>query len=236
MNGHLTGFCRDHLFLPRCHLPPIICWERPRGLGVQTRDFIKLSVLSFRYIPLVHSCESFVFVLLCCIVPEMFAMVPPGSAALIRVQSVMFIFSLPLVVAAAVSSGWHPPNATNTNDLKFAVSGDGTNGFIYDSSSTPDGEYGIYNYCNMPHVRAREYVIPDQKSYKLEYVEVIQRHHKRTPYQSNTFPIEDRRWDCGDSRQFYYGEPATGFGAARVFVCHNTYYRPFGDYMNSMIG
>lgn len=42
----------------------------------------------------------------------------------------------------------------------------------------------------MPHVRAKEYQIP-KEGYDLVYVEVIQRHHKRTPYASNTFFKED---------------------------------------------
>lgn len=42
----------------------------------------------------------------------------------------------------------------------------------------------------MPHVRAEEYQTP-QEGYDLVYVEVIQRHHKRTPYASNTFFKED---------------------------------------------
>ena len=35
--------------------------------------------------------------------------------------------------------------------------------------------------------------------YTLEYVEVIQRHHKRTPYASNTFFVEDIEWSCDGS-------------------------------------
>lgn len=137
----------------------------------------------------------------------------------------MFILSAPLVAAAAAMNyRWHPPNATNINNLTFAISGPGTNGFIYDSSATPDGKYGVYNYCNMPHVRAREYVIPDQGIYKLEYVEVIQRHHKRTPYQSNAFPVEDHEWPgCGNTREFYYGEPTPGFAAAKIYVSYTAY-------------
>lgn len=133
----------------------------------------------------------------------------------------LLFFSTPLVAAtSAAAPGWLPPNATNTNNLTFAVSGVGTNGFIYDSSSTPtDSEYGVYNYCNMPHVRATEYVVPDQAAYQLEYVEVVQRHHKRSPYQSNTFPAEDHEWPgCGDTREFYYGQPVGGFGAAKIYV------------------
>lgn len=34
------------------------------------------------------------------------------------------------------------------------------------------------------------------KNYTLQYVEIIQRHHKRTPYASNTFFKEDIAWSC----------------------------------------
>ena len=36
-------------------------------------------------------------------------------------------------------------------------------------------------------------------NYTLQYVEVIQRHHKRTPYVSNTFFKEDVEWTCDGS-------------------------------------
>lgn len=38
----------------------------------------------------------------------------------------------------------------------------------------------------MPHVRASEYKLPSS-DHELVYVEVIHRHHKRTPYPTNTF-------------------------------------------------
>ncbi|KAF8347557.1 phosphoglycerate mutase-like protein, partial [Amanita rubescens] len=66
---------------------------------------------------------------------------------------------------------------------------------IYNSS---DNEYAKYNWCNMPHVRQLEYITPPD-NYTLEYVEVIQRHHKRTPYSSNTFFVEDIGWSCDHS-------------------------------------
>lgn len=37
------------------------------------------------------------------------------------------------------------------------------------------------------------------KDFELKYVEVIQRHHKRTPYNTNTFFKEDVTWDCNGS-------------------------------------
>ena len=41
------------------------------------------------------------------------------------------------------------------------------------------------------------------KEYTLEYVEVIQRHHKRTPYASNTFFKESVSWSCDGEGPMY---------------------------------
>lgn len=89
------------------------------------------------------------------------------------------------------------PHPTQINNWSWALNGSGAPG-IYNSSVTPDSEYGTYNWCNMPHVRSKEYKTPTGE-YKLEYVEVIQRHHKRTPYGSNTFFVEDVEWSCDGS-------------------------------------
>ncbi|KAL8786978.1 MAG: hypothetical protein Q9195_007990 [Heterodermia aff. obscurata] len=58
----------------------------------------------------------------------------------------------------------------------------------------------------MPHVRRAEYPKVNS-SYVLEYVEVIHRHHKRTPYAANTFPVEAYPWYCDDEALFYSGAP-----------------------------
>jgi acid phosphatase len=50
----------------------------------------------------------------------------------------------------------YPPAQTNINNLTFALSGTGAPG-IFNSSTVPDKSYGEYNWCNMPHVRTREY-------------------------------------------------------------------------------
>ncbi|KAM5455842.1 putative acid phosphatase [Microsporum canis] len=109
----------------------------------------------------------------------------------------------------SVDVSWHAPNATKINNLDKVLSSDGVYGFIFDSSQTPDKEYGKYNWCNMPHVRPKEYP-KAPKGYKLQYVEIIHRHHKRTPYESNTFPQEAYPWHCDDEGLFYYGEPKHG--------------------------
>jgi hypothetical protein len=40
----------------------------------------------------------------------------------------------------------------------------------------------------------------------------IHRHHKRTPYASNTFPKESYGWECSDEGLFYYGQPLNPTG------------------------
>ncbi|KAL8865888.1 MAG: hypothetical protein Q9174_006634 [Haloplaca sp. 1 TL-2023] len=110
-------------------------------------------------------------------------------------------------VEFAVDLDWHPPVSSNINSLHYAINGTGTYGLIYNSSTLPAGTpYGTYNWCNMPHIRLSEYPQVNS-SYNLEYVEVIHRHHKRTPYAANTFPVETYPWYCDDEALFFYGSP-----------------------------
>lgn len=57
----------------------------------------------------------------------------------------------------------------------------------------------------MPHVRKSEYKVPP-KEFELRYLEVIQRHHKRTPYSSNTFFREDISWDCSEEGPYHHAK------------------------------
>lgn len=69
--------------------------------------------------------------------------------------------------------GWYAPSRTAINDLERVVEEKGVYGFIYNSSRIPDDlPYSTYNWCNMPHVRRTEYIIPPAR-YKLDYVEVV---------------------------------------------------------------
>lgn len=79
---------------------------------------------------------------------------------------------------ASVDLGWYPPSQTVVNNLTKIVSDStsGVYGFIYDSSHTPDEDYGTYNWCNMPHVRASEYKVPSDE-YELVYVELVRHIH-----------------------------------------------------------
>ena len=74
--------------------------------------------------------------------------------------------------AAQVDLGWYKPNATVVNNLDGVIKGDGVWGYIYNSSVMPDEKYGVYNWCNMPHVREKEYT-KAKAGYKLQYVEVV---------------------------------------------------------------
>lgn len=74
--------------------------------------------------------------------------------------------------AASIDLNWHAPSSSAINNLTQVIGGTGVYGFVYNSSAVPADEYGVYNWCNMPHVRATEY----QKApaeYKLQYVEVV---------------------------------------------------------------
>ncbi|PNS14102.1 hypothetical protein CAC42_6615 [Sphaceloma murrayae] len=100
---------------------------------------------------------------------------------------------------------WSAPPPRELDDLSSIMDKTGVYGFIFNSSTIPESApYATYNWCNMPHVRAQEYP-RFNSSYTLEYVEVIHRHHKRTPYAANTFPVETYGWDCSDQGLFYYG-------------------------------
>lgn len=115
---------------------------------------------------------------------------------------------------------WHAPLKTPVSNLSCALDdtnchtrGNGVYDFIFNSSFTTEAgaNYGTYNWCNMPHVRPNEYrplVSNDSGAIpKLRYVEVIHRHHKRTPYAANSFPIETQHWNCSNAQLYYYGAP-----------------------------
>lgn len=62
-------------------------------------------------------------------------------------------------------------------------------------------------YCLMPHTTKGSYIRPE--GYELEYVEVLHRHHLRTPYRSNTFPQDSFAISCNDIKQFHFAEAAS---------------------------
>ncbi|KAK9460100.1 histidine phosphatase superfamily [Lipomyces oligophaga] len=122
----------------------------------------------------------------------------------------------------------YAPSNTSFNNLNAVFSSSsGTNGGFYNTSTVPAKSYGAYNYCNMPHVRASEYVKPSNAT--LQYVEILHRHHKRTPYASNTFPTEDIAMYCDNEKIFYFGEQANGINVSQV------YWKNYQDSANPMM-
>ncbi|OAA57952.1 histidine acid phosphatase [Niveomyces insectorum RCEF 264] len=161
---------------------------------------------------------------------------PPGSAGSIGSSGLGSSGLLPFTDLSAeeppAGSPWYPPRGTALNNLTAALAPTtrGVYGFWFHGSALPPGTpYGTYNWCNMPHVRPSEYVVPsavasppdgsggsrsprDRRRHpRLRYVEVLQRHHKRTPYAANLFPQDDSvvHWTCdADARVRLYAEPA----------------------------
>lgn len=90
--------------------------------------------------------------------------------------------SSPVLAASTGDLNWYPPSSSQINNLTAALDPrSGTYGFIY-NTSTPAYSgavpYGTYNWCNMPHVRRAEYVVPGAGDHTagewaLKYVEVV---------------------------------------------------------------
>ncbi|KAH6967783.1 histidine phosphatase superfamily [Ilyonectria sp. MPI-CAGE-AT-0026] len=148
----------------------------------------------------------------------------------VQKTSVAALLSATTVIGASVDLGWYAPSGSKINNLTSALESDGIYGFIYDSSQTPNNKYGTYNWCNMPHARKREYVKASH-DYELKYVEVIQRHHKRTPYASNAFPVESYQWNCDDQGLYYFGRPFTKNGKSAV----ESYWQGFTGEINPFV-
>lgn len=84
----------------------------------------------------------------------------------------IFLGAILTTITLAVDNSWHPPDPGAINNLDLNLGSDGVFDFIFDTSLTPDERYGQYNYCNMPHVRRREYVVAPAE-YELVYVEIV---------------------------------------------------------------
>ncbi|CAD0106057.1 unnamed protein product [Aureobasidium uvarum] len=144
------------------------------------------------------------------------------------------LFSFASIVSSSnttVDLSWHAPPSTQVSDLKSVINGTDVWGFVFNSSKTPASlPYSTYNWCNMPHVRCSEYPKVNS-SYKLQYVHVIHRHHKRTPYAANTFPRESYAWECSDEGLYYGGATFTG---ANANTSASTYWSVFTSPSNPL--
>ncbi|QDS67453.1 hypothetical protein FKW77_000612 [Venturia effusa] len=175
----------------------------------------------------------------------LFAFIALSISSLMLYSFLVYHFSLPALVSdvlpsagpdtpslESVDADWHPPNATWITDLSDIINGTGVHGFIFNNSYPEDVAYGNYNWCNMPHVRQSEYVVPGPE-FELEYVELIHRHHKRTPYAANTFPHEPYSWHCSDEGLFYYAQPLGLIGESAASTYWSVYTSPVNPFAPS---
>jgi acid phosphatase len=92
------------------------------------------------------------------------------------------------VAALSAEQSFYPPALNDT--AYIANSSIGTYGGIYRAPTNGPTEgtpYGIYDYCSMPHPRSQEYALPEPLGQgrvkgKLVYLEYLQRHQRRSPY------------------------------------------------------
>ncbi|RDA86622.1 hypothetical protein CP532_1047 [Ophiocordyceps camponoti-leonardi (nom. inval.)] len=88
---------------------------------------------------------------------------------------------------------------------------------------------GLGNWCNAPHVGPSNYA-PPAPDYKLQYVELIHRHHKRTPYASNSLTADSSLWNCDDAPILHLIYPLNGPQPAFVY---RQEFRPQQNYWKS---
>ena len=67
---------------------------------------------------------------------------------------------LPVLLLLTTAHAFDPIRyapSTSTN-ISYVMKGTTDAPGIFNSSKVPHSEYGVYNWCNMPHVRTTEYV------------------------------------------------------------------------------
>ena len=97
--------------------------------------------------------------------------------------------ALPVALALTPLESFYPPNLNDT--AYISDSSIGTYGGIYQAptrnNENTGSPYGSYDYCTMPHPRTTEYELPEPVKNgsvraTLVYLEYLQRHQRRTPY------------------------------------------------------
>lgn len=163
------------------------------------------------------------------IVPRMLPIFFPFMPKLSLQQAIPSLHATSQNASSAVGLGWYPPKNNSVNSLSSAVNSSGTYGFIFNSSHTPESvPDSTYNWCRMPTVKPEEYTQPPTDQYKLEYVEVTHRHHKRTVYAANAFPTETQYWSCHEEILVNYGTPIDPPGNTSA----QGYWQPYTDIIN----
>ncbi|KAL5354971.1 histidine phosphatase superfamily [Aspergillus floccosus] len=117
----------------------------------------------------------------------------------------------------------------------------GTYGGIYSapaSHASPHRAGDPYNYCTMPHPRVESYSLPPpvanhSVSARLVYLEYVQRHQRRTPY--NILPGgENQPYNCDNINTYLYATPSHG-DPASVPVYGQAYTDPSNPFLTSYV-
>lgn len=90
---------------------------------------------------------------------------------------------VPAVRALTSIESFYPPDLNSTGWINNTALG--AYGAIYNAPTAQvesGSPYGVYDYCAMPHPRVTEYSAPEEQGAKLVYLEYLQRHQRRTPY------------------------------------------------------
>lgn len=97
------------------------------------------------------------------------------------------LVAAPVVVGLTPLETFYPP----LNDTSYIANASlGTYGGVYQAptrDANTSAPYGTYDYCTMPHPRVEEYELPEpikngSVKASLVYLEYLQRHQRRTPY------------------------------------------------------
>jgi hypothetical protein len=107
----------------------------------------------------------------------------PRSSSAKAAAFVTTLLALPATISATtimihngslvdIDAGHYPPATSAINTLEKVIGLEGSYGFMFNGSDSGPGQYGRYNYCNMPHVRRSEYTKPGDE-YRLYYVELV---------------------------------------------------------------
>ncbi|GKZ92219.1 hypothetical protein AnigIFM59636_004937 [Aspergillus niger] len=140
--------------------------------------------------------------------------------------------------ALAARDTFYPPLNHTTYITNSSV---GTYGGIYsapaDQTSSPTPQ-DVYNYCSMPHPRAETYSLPppvanQSVSARLVYLEYVQRHQRRTPY--NILPGgENQEYHCNNLQAHLYVSPASQ-GPTPIPVYGQTYSDPSNPFLTNYV-
>ncbi|CAG8362180.1 unnamed protein product [Penicillium salamii] len=136
---------------------------------------------------------------------------------------------------------FYPPNLSDP--AYIANSSIGTYGGIYKADTNgPTGgtPYGTYDYCSMPHPRSEEYGTPEALTNgstkgKLVYLEYLQRHQRRSPY--NILPGgENQAYHCDNVRPYLYAGSNGASGIQPMPMYAQTYQDPTNPFTPGVNG